>query len=335
MKLDSCPNFSFYRCEFALSCGHEKIENCATDFLNSFDENEVSTLVRDARKRGLYYLMGIEAHVVRLDKYLDRDVYDEDGRVASFRLQKNGRHLKPLELETRTRRQEDYYIRGSELLSDCEIARIISKIRKPIKVRDELSLAGTALHKVCNQQPNDSYVHNKTLEELGLNAIPRSKYCEKEVFSFVNDIPVLAHVDAVLTLDGSLVVFDLKRAAQTRRQHVKQILLYAEAINKHKKFEDYFLVTIPHANFIFGKPANPRYTIVYIDKNSRIASELKEEISSSFYLQRRLLKNRDYLNAYKQEQWKRCTRCYPTTRTICDYMFDNRLDFKDFLDVRI
>lgn len=302
-KIISPPGFcwgeKFLRCENSEFCSPKTKPGCChLDHFHGFSQQEQELVRRFAYTKG-HSFGGIELDIALLNQ-ADEDVTSYDQRKkGSWQkiLAAYNEPVKPLLFAPKTIKPEGFMIRSSEFGSKCPIARLISKFDKEYFERQEndYAVAGTAHHRLRLTQPVDDFFHNNVLEEIGIEKIARSGYCEQEAWGVFNGIFVLGHLDARLYLGNALAIFDYKSARRGSYESIgmrKQLLSYALCTDQMAGniFSEYFLITAkPLWNAKPGAATFPAFTITKVPKNDVAIERLLEEMQETVEAQRRYL----------------------------------------------
>ncbi|MBI2545079.1 MAG: hypothetical protein HYW22_00565 [Candidatus Aenigmarchaeota archaeon] len=322
--MGDCPFKPYISCYFSDRCPGNKPAHCTYDLLLA---HGTSTLDKDAIENN-YKVKPIEQVIDELNK-ADNYVFDESGNHRDFTKLRAGRKIEPYPFQPVS--GDMYHIRGSEFVSRSHLGRLVGKMRFPVSFPDHYRDAGIAIDAVVTHQDHDDYVHNQTLS----NPMNRNEYCQKEVFADIGGLVFMGHIDVSLRMGDTLVLLDVKRAAQSNPGHKKQLLSYALAVDRAGEFDDYVLVNMNHVNKISSRPMNPRFEVLHIDKGtSRMIPALSEEARKSFTIQQSMMANPDIMRALwelERPDGKK-SLIYRGLVPYVQYLFDHMDERFDLLD---
>lgn len=328
-----CPVKPFINCYLAQRCSniYDRIRNCTVDNLLSKPLHQV--LENDAAENK-FTIKPIEQIIYELNVY-DYDIFliedfnrYTDADSSSFSMFRRRRKIEPYDFSPVS--SDYYHIRGSELVSTLQMSRLMAKMIFPMEFVDPLRDSGNLIDALVTTQPSENYVHNERLCAVGTDPVARSMYCQKEVSAEIGGLMTRGRIDVALKMDDTLVLIDIKRSAQDRVGHKKQLLLYALATDKSvREFEDFVLVNVHHVNKISEKVMDPRYDILHVRKNSPLIPQLMEEFEKTLEYQIKMLEDLELL---KLECLREQESLYPGHRPYINYILENLDKLPELLD---
>lgn len=323
--MGDCPFRPYISCYFSERCPGNKPAHCTYDLLLA---HGASILDRDAVENN-YKVKPIEQVIDELNTS-DNYVFDENGNTRSFTKLRAGRKIVPYPFQSVT--GDVYHIRGSEFVTQSHLGRLIGKMHFPVSFPDHYRDAGVAIDAVVTHQDHDDYIHNQTLG----NPMNRNEYCQRQVFATIGGLVFMGHIDVSLRMGDTLVLLDVKRAAQSNLGHKKQLLSYALAVDRAGEFEDYVLVNMNHVNKISSRPMNPRFEILYVDRRSRMVPALIDEARRSFSMQQSMMNSPYVMYAVWEAERPRERKSviYRGLVPYVEYLFDHMDERFDLLDPR-
>jgi len=370
MELNACHKElgPIFRCDVQSRCESGSLGDftCTNTLYTSglISEDNKKLLENDCYEEG-YYLLPVEAHFVILNSHdaeIDVTKTKSSGEKDHFRKSwydtvKEHRGIYPLPLTKKV--SGKYHLRASEHGHD--LARIIAKLDKSklkteygIDLENKFSSAGTTAHLLRNYQEEfyENFVHNKRLEDIGIQPIPRQLYCEMPVQleltyesktqEVADVIKIRGHPDVLFQFrDGHAVgALDFKRARNIpyeRRSHVRQKLTYARAAAQMLNIEpEYFYGFTTNRSFEsdIGNYRNPKYKLLKVP-NSNTNAQIVEhnfEFARSYTKQAFILHNRrTFFNSYATLHPKEY--CRPAADLLAKLMKTEKCTLADLIDM--
>lgn len=360
--IDTCPKIPNWECEWVTECAAGCIsKQCTYDLAQTLQSHRLQNLVNDNVSR-YNRPCGAEAHLARMNPF-DEVGPKEFGLIVGTELRLHKQNLGKrwtTDLVKMLTKEGDEFgrivpynytdknpkrkrnLRNSEFNNSdisprrvCStIGGIISKLDTrnfPVVANNYLSDIGTDMHFLINQQHVRNYLHNSTLKHVGVRAIPRTDWCERDTL-FLEEINGKEYVvggkaDMVTRLENVseiflqeykknvlepmgisrlelsenlLCVFDIKRGmygADETRSHLLQIMSNIWGIEPGFQIALAGTIKSPFTKEKKGRPKSQKYHLNIVTRDGPIFEKFKKEIVTRYASQARALENRDfYLN---------------------------------------